>query len=398
VRPGDGVTAIVGGDVYTIAEGTFRRGTVLVRDGRILKVGVDLEVPEGARVLDASGKRVLPGFVAPRGSGIGLSPGQPQPGSRYRDAVDAFARSNELALAAGVTAFHAQAPARGGVSSDLTAVLKPAAGDRDRMVLREPASLVVAWTNAAAADRVSFEESLRRGRAWMRENEEVQRLAARGVKRDPPRKTVGDEVLAALRRELPVRIAASRAEDIRDALRLAGDHGLRLVIEDATEAWVLPDEIARAGATAIVTPRRKVRPDPRADHPTGGNLEVAGILERAGAKFCILPPGSLGGPGDSVALGGLAGRDLLAYPIEGAFAVRGGASEEAVLRALTLGAAEALGVDDRIGSITPGKDADLILLDGDPFHYRTVVDLAMIEGKVLYERSKSSLFQKLPGR
>ncbi len=147
----------------------------------------------------------------------------------------------------------------------------------------------------------------------------------------------------------------------------------------------------------MVTPRDRRR-DSGNPEPNGGNVGVAGILEKAGARFCLQPPGGPGTVGGGLTMGGLAGRDLMNLPIEGCFAVRGGASEAETLRSMTLGAAEALGVADRIGSIDPGKDADLILLDGDPFHYRTVVDLAMIEGKVLYERSKSNMFKGLPGR
>jgi hypothetical protein len=147
----------------------------------------------------------------------------------------------------------------------------------------------------------------------------------------------------------------------------------------------------------VVTPREKMR-DPRIREPHGGNLAVAAVLEGAGARFTLLPVGGFFQVGHGLRLGGLAGRDLANYPLEGAFAIRGGASEAAVLRALTLGAAEALGVADRVGSVEPGKDADLLVLDGDPLHYRTVVDLALLEGKVFYERTKSSYYRDLPGR
>jgi imidazolonepropionase-like amidohydrolase len=260
------------------------------------------------------------------------------------------------------------------------------------MVLKEPAALWVNWARGSATERLPFADQLRNGARHLAEA-----AAAAREKREAPRPPVPEEVLAALRREIPVRVPASRKEEILDALRLAEDHGLRLVLEDATEAWLVPERIARAGATAVVTPRNRFR-DPRIVEPHGGNLGVAAILERAGARFCLLPVGGFGGPGNSIRLGGLAGRDLMDYPIEGAFAVRGGASEAAVLRALTLGAAEALGVADRIGSVDPGKDADLIVVDGDPLHYRTVVELAFVEGRLLYDRSKSTLFRDLPGR
>ena len=392
VRPGDGVTALVGGEVFTISGPVHRGGTVLVRDGKVWRVGTDLEVPEGAKVLDCAGKRVLPGFVATDSEAFGVAGGAPKKGSLYRDSLDPHARVLELALGAGVLAYHHTALQDRGFLQLQTAVMRPSVGDASRMVLKEPAAIWVDWARGPATERLGFEEQLRSGRRHLKEAED-----ARREKREAPRSPVPDAVLAALRREIPVRVPATRRDEILDALRLADDHGLRVVLEDATEAWLVPEAIARAGAVAIVSPRRRMR-DPRIAEPHGGNMEVAAILERAGARFAILPAGGTFHVGHGLRLGGLAGRDLANYPIEGAFAIRGGASERAVLRAMTLGAAEALGVADRVGSIEPGKDADLIVLDGDPFHYRTVVDMALVEGKVFYERSRSSFYRDLPGR
>jgi imidazolonepropionase-like amidohydrolase len=391
VRPGDGVLALVGGDVYTVSGAVYRRGTILVRDGKIWKAGVDLALPEGARVLDVSGKRVLPGYVAADADAIGLVAGGVRPGSKYADCLDPYSRLNEIALGSGITALYNTAGNRGFWTSQ-TAVLRPAAGDAARMVLRENAAVWVNWARGSATDRMQFEELLRTGARHLKEAEEARRAG-----REPPRPPGPPEILAALRREIPVRVPAVRKEEILDALRLAETFGVRMVIEDALEAWLVAEPLARLGAVSVVTPRNKSR-DYRRVEPNGGNIGVAGILERAGARFCLEPPGGPGTVGGGLTMGGLAGRDLMNLPIEGCFAVRGGASEAETLRSMTLGAAEALGVADRIGSIDPGKDADLIVLDGDPFHYCTMVDMAMIEGKVLYERGKSNLFKDLPGR
>ncbi|NUN53839.1 MAG: amidohydrolase family protein, partial [Planctomycetaceae bacterium] len=392
VRPGDGVTALVGGDVWTISGPVVRRGTVLLRDGRIDRVGADLPVPEGARVIRTDGKRVLPGFVGVDAEPVGISGGSPRPGSLFRDALDPHSRGNELALGSGVTALYATSASQQGFLVTQTAVLRPALGEAPLMVLKEPAAVWVNYARGPSADRVGFEDQLRRGRKHLQDEEE-----ARRSKKEPPRPPVGPEILAALRGEIPVRVPAAWRGEIRDALSLSREFGVRVVLEDCLEAWIVPEEIARAGATAIVTPRNRRRQEGRED-AHGGSLETAAVLERAGARFCLQPVGGFTQPGGGFRLGGLSGRDLTDYPVEGAFAVRGGASEGAVLRAMTLGAAEALGVADRIGSIEPGKDADLIVLDGDPLHYRTVVDMALVGGKVLYERSKSSFFRDLPGR
>ena len=392
VLPGDGVTATVGGDVWTISGPVVRRGTVLIRDGRIERVGADLPVPEGARIVRTDGKRVLPGFIGVDAEPVGISGGHPRPGSTFAAALDPYSRGLELALGSGVTALYATSTSQRGFLVTQTAVLRPATGEPSLMVLKEPAAVWVNWARGTAAERLGFEEQLRRGRKYLGEEEE-----ARRAKKEPPKPPVGPEILAALKGEIPVRVPAAWRGEIREALALARDHGLRLVLEDCLEAWVLPEEIARAGATAVVTPRNRWREEGREeDH--GGSLAVAAILEKAGVRFCLQPVGGFTQPGGGFRLGGLSGRDLTDYPVEGAFAVRGGAGEAAVLRAMTLGAAEALGVADRIGSIEAGKDADLIVMDGDPLHYRSVVDMAFIGGKLLYERSKSSFFSGLQGR
>ena len=89
---------------------------------------------------------------------------------------------------------------------------------------------------------------------------------------------------------------------------------------------------------------------------------------------------------------------MLTYPLEGAFAIRGGASTDAALRAITLTAAEALGVEKRVGSLERGKDADIVIYPGDPFDYRVLPETTIVSGRVLYERSKSKLFGHLPPR
>ena len=91
-------------------------------------------------------------------------------------------------------------------------------------------------------------------------------------------------------------------------------------------------------------------------------------------------------------------RRLVVHPIEAAFAIRGGLDEQAALESITITAAEICGVDTRVGSIEEGKDADVIVVDGDPFDYRTFVDLTFVNGKLLYDKAKSPYFSHLKSR
>ena len=113
---------------------------------------------------------------------------------------------------------------------------------------------------------------------------------------------------------------------------------------------------------------------------------MPGVLERTGVPFAVKTLSS------SISLVGLAGRDLTSLPLEAAFAVRGGATERMALAALTRVPAELLGLGDRIGTIDPGKDADLLILDGPPLDYRSYVELAIVNGRVCYDRAKDRVY------
>ena len=124
----------------------------------------------------------------------------------------------------------------------------------------------------------------------------------------------------------------------------------------------------------------------------GAVLEAGAVemeLYRAGVDVLVAP---LSG---GIGLGGIAGRDLLNLTMEAAFAIRGGLPQDAALEAMTIGAARLLGVAQRVGSIERGKDADLIVLDGDLFDYRSFVQYAFVDGKLRYEKNAETFFSHI---
>jgi imidazolonepropionase-like amidohydrolase len=125
--------------------------------------------------------------------------------------------------------------------------------------------------------------------------------------------------------------------------------------------------------------------------PSGSNLENGAILKQAGVRFAIIPPST----SFTSSTGGIAGRDLMTLPLEAAFAISGGLDEQTALEAITITPAQLLGIADRVGSLQPGKDADIIILDGNPFHYNTFVQTTIINGQVLYEKEKSTYFSHI---
>src|SRR5204863_6804282 len=139
---------------------------------------------------------------------------------------------------------------------------------------------------------------------------------------------------------------------------------------------------------AILCARDRVAPDPANPDQTGSNLASAAILSQAGVPVGITCPAGGFGGGAGVGTGGILGQDLNTPQIDAAFAVRGGLENRKALRTITLDAARCIGADARIGSIEKGKDADVLILDGDPLHYRTFVETALVNGKVVYEKDK----------
>ncbi len=167
------------------------------------------------------------------------------------------------------------------------------------------------------------------------------------------------------------------------------------MVRGAIEGWTAAPQLARAGIAAIVTPRARLDPDDRIARPNGSTIENAALLHEHGVPVAFIPVGGLFGPGYRISFGGLAGRDLLHLPMEAAFAVRGGMSNRDAISALTLEAARILGIDDRVGSIEIGKDADFVIADGDLLHYMTHARWTIVNGRIVYDKATETLFSHI---
>lgn len=372
----DKVTAIQGGDIYTITSGIIRNGTLLIKDGRIWKMGPGLAIPKGAKVIKAQGQVVMPGLVAIRGS---LGEGG---GGRLADALDPFSQAVSMALASGVTSVYVS---RGG-----DAVLKPTYGDLDNMVLKESVLQNISFSGWRR--RTDLLLDLRAARDYLQDLAQHQREAAAGKKTPPPRPPRGaSQYLPLLKGERTALVTAITAGEILAVLELVDEFGIKMIINGAIAGWSVAEEIAKRKVAVAVTPRHKLDADQDSATPSESNVENAAILKRAGVQFAIIPPSA----SFTSSTGGIAGRDLMTLPLEAAFAISGGLDEQTALEAITVTPAILLGIDNRVGSLQPGKDADIIILDGHPFHYNTFVQTTIINGKVLYEKQKSTYFSHI---
>jgi imidazolonepropionase-like amidohydrolase len=425
------VQAIVGGDVYTITREVIRGGTVLVKDGKIFRVGQDLPIPEGATVLDAKGKYVTPGFVALSMAGVGLRAGPVQGGpatpaaarsGKLADALDPFDRNIKFCLGVGITTGCVEVSGGSGRrfgrdEADETqvcpccglailptepitppeptapaprsqAVLRMSYGDLSAMLIKEGAFYHLPGSGLAGAlNRFNWRENLRQARKYVEDLAEHQKVVQAGEDSRPPRRTVSEELVRLVKKETALRTDAASVTQIRDMIKLSKELDYNLVLENIQEAWLMPDELAEAKVSVVLTPRGRRRPLPGREDTSGSSIETSARLEKAGVPFAIATQMN------TVSLDGVyGGRDLTGLPLEAAFAVRGGCSEQTALAALTIVPARILHLDNRIGSIEEGKDADLLILNGPPLDYRTYVQTALIGGKIYYERDRDRVY------
>jgi imidazolonepropionase-like amidohydrolase len=398
VSEGDdgGITAIVGGHVVCVDAPPISRGTLLVADGRITAVGgPDLAIPEGARIIDATGRWVVPGLIDAH-THVGIhEEGNGWAGQdtnettesvtaqvRAIDAINPADLAFADAVAGGILAVNVN-PGSANPIGGQTVALRTWGRTVDEMVLRHPSGM----KSALGENPKRFHGDQKRMpntrlgtaaviRAALAKAADYQAKLDRAGSSDqaaPDRDLVSEALGPVLRRELPWRQHVHRADDIATALRIRDEFGYDLVIDHGTEAHLVADLLAERGVPVIIGPllvsRSKVEVVNRSfDNP--------GILDRAGVTIALMT-------------------DHPVVPVEhlitqAALSVRAGLDPEAALRAMTINPARILGVDDRIGSLAVGKDADFCLWTGDPLDLTQRVSAAYLGGRQIYRWDESA--------
>ncbi len=399
--------AIKGGRILTISRGMVEGGTVLVKGGKIEAVGDDVIIPSEVRVIDAKDKYVMPGLIDIQSRLFVIDrelneDGRIVPELSILDAIDPYIKEYREVLASGVTAVHA-APGSLGLIGGRSAVLKVNGGEILKPNVAVKAAIGVSNGSESSSlrrleDYASIREALLAAKLYMQRKAKASRELVEyrkkkveydkleEGKKDPKKKpkrpsrfreSPSQEVLAkVLSGQVPLLIEAHRTTDIMNALRLADEFGLSLILGKCTEGYLVAEEIAKRKAPVIVGPVSTSFVDmPRLEYRRH-NLRNAGILAGSGVKVAL----------------GVAGRDGASskfVTLAAAMAVANGMDESAALRAITLTPAEILGVEDRIGSLEAGKDADVVILSGPPLETRSSVEMVLIDGKVVYERKAS---------
>jgi len=394
-------TAIVGGKVHTVGpRGTLENATIIINDGRIAAVGTGIRVPDGATVIDAAGKIVTPGLFSPIGR-LGLvevsSSAGPadalQRGEQFTagfDVADAYnARSTLIAINRidGVTrALIAPAPgnpddfgAMGHVLSGQAAVVN--LGDNNAIDRRHAAMVVTlgeSGSGLAGGSRAGAWLLLRNALDEARDYRDHKGDFERGMRRQYEHSITDLEALqGVISGAVPMLVALNRASDIEVLIELCAEYGIRAIINGGTEAWMLADELAAADIAVLVA----------ATYNLPGNFDrlnarrgAASILSSAGVRFALTDGHSETHNARNITQS--AGN-----------AVADGLDWEAALRAITLAPAEIYGVSNTVGSIEPGKAADIVLWSADPLELTNYPEQVFINGEAVPMHSRQTLLR-----
>ncbi|HIL56511.1 MAG TPA: amidohydrolase, partial [Rhodothermales bacterium] len=375
----DRPVAFVGATVYPIASAPIEDGTVIVQGGRIVAVGpsASLAPPAGAEVVDVAGKVIMPGLVDTHshvGDGDGGDSSRPMhPDVRILDALDPRADSFERARAGGITTVNVM-PGSGHLMSGQTAYLKLRdANTIEEMLLCEDpltdicGGMKMANGTNALRGRNGFPDTRARSAAIVREAF-LEALAYREKGDSTARDLRMEGLLEVLDGRRRVHFHTHRHDDVLTALRLGREFGFTPVLHHVSEGWRVAEEIAAAGAPASIIVL---------DSP-GGKGEARGLLPRTGRELEEAGADVAYHTDDYIT-------DSRLFLRSAAMGVRAGMSREAALEAMTLAGARMLDVEERIGSLEAGKDADLIVLSGDPLSVYTRIEQTWVEGTKVFD-------------
>lgn len=392
----EGLVAIIGGRIVTVSGPVIERGTIVIQGGKIAAIGALLPVPEGATVVDASGKTVYPGLIdalttlglteigSVSGSVDVAETGDINPHARAWIAVHPHSELIPVARANGVTAVLV-AP-QGGLVSGQSALIRLSGTTPDALAVKQPAAMHVAYPTGRPPldlgrlfDEPELKTFAERQKEKRRNQEkDLDRLrhlleeakahaaavdAARASGTAAPASDLRLEALApAARGLLPVVIRADTEDEIRGAVAFAEQRGLKIIVAGGLEAWRVADLLEQKDVAVLVNVDRLPR---RESDPYDAAYANPAVLAQAGVRFAIVSDDA---------------SQVRNLPYEAAMARAFGLAPEAALRAITLTPAEIFGVAERMGSLDPGKDANLFVATGDIMDHRSEVTHVFIDG------------------
>jgi len=385
--------AIINAKIHTITNGILEKGSILVEEGKIKAIGESIEIPKDAMVVDASNQWITPGIIDAH-THVGIfeetvgwagadgnemtDPATPH--VRALDAINPFDQGFKDAYQGGVTTVQIM-PGSANVIGGEMSIVKTFGRVIDEMIVKDLSGLKIAFgenpkrvygdkkqmPSTRMGTAAVLRENLIKAQNYLRKLENGEVDSTKVLEVDLKMETL----IKVLKREIPVRAHAHRADDIMTAIRIAEEFNLDLTLEHCTEGHLIADIIGAKGYKAAVGPTMSNRSKFELGDK-GWHTLVA--LDQAGVPVSIIT-------------------DHPVIPIEyinvtAAIAVREGLGEESAWKALTINPASHLGIEERVGSLEVGKDADIVVWSGHPFDFMTKVNMTMIDGNIVYQRNK----------
>ena len=415
-RAGDGKTApasprafsIVGATIHPVSGPDIPKGTVVVRDGKIVSVAAGASPPADGPIVDATGKHIYPSLFPPL-TALGLKEisavpasvdaaesGDINPDARASVAVNFDSELLPVARSGGVLV--AGVTPTGGIVSGTVAAMKLDGWTREDATLKDPAAVTVFWPSLAIdrsptasrsvkAQEKKRDEAVEKLKNVFRDAKAYAKARAAEGQAGVPRHAEDAKLAAlvpAVEGRIPVVVAAAQLAQIRDAVKWARDEGLRVVIWGGNDAWRMADELAKADVAVVVDSPLDLPSRP--DEPYDTEFANAGKLAKAGVRVLFND-------------GGEDASNVRNLPHLVATAVTFGFPRDKALAGMTLEPAKLLGVADRLGSLEAGKDATFILTDGDILDLRSRVVGAYLDGGALDLTDKQKrLYEKYRNR
>jgi len=373
------VILVRGGTIHTAAGAPINNGSVLIQAGKIVAVGTNVSAPAGARIIDATGKSVIPGMIdnhshiGAKSTDLNDSPMLIGPQHRFLDALDWNDPDFQDAVEGGVTTT-VTGPGSGENVSGMAVVIKTFGTDYTKRMLLEKGGMKFAmgpkgrtrYPATAMGVAANLRQYLIKTQEYMAAQKKWE---DDGKKGNPPARDLGYEAMAdVLTHKTYVRAHVHAATDVMTLLRLKDEFGFDLTLHHSTEAYKVAQEVAKRGVTAVVLPL--------GDRIGLSDDAMAGPYQlwKAGVKIAMHTDAPV-----------ISQKWLR---LCAALAMRYGIPDEEALKMVTANAAEIARVSDHVGTIAAGKDADLVIFNGPWYEPKSRIDFVIGDGQVIYDRSK----------
>ncbi len=384
---------IKNGTIHTITQGVINED-ILIENGKIKEIGKEIVAPLDAEIIDANGKLIFPGFIDAHthlglwedGMGFEGADGNEEtdpitPHLNPIDGINPMDNTFKEAVMGGITSV-CTTPGSANVMGGQCIAIKTHGKRIDKMIIKNPVASKIAFgenpkscygrdekmPQTRMAIAALLRENLRKAEEYLEEIE----LYMEHEDHDKPEYDIKmDSLIPVLKKEIPFKVHAHRADDIFTAIRIAKEFDLDLTLDHCTEGHLIADELAEEGYPVVVGPSLSERSKIELRNLT---FDTAGILAREGLEVSLTT--------DHPVI------PVQYLPICAGIAIKHGMEKYKALESITINPAKILGIEDSVGSIEVGKDADIVIWDDNPLEIQSNVLYTIIDGKIAYKKQK----------